>query len=93
MPRLGAIIFGYRYSGPGALILPLIPRRWAKDEIPMTVAELVAVLRSRAARYPDEEMIVHVTLPDGTIVIGDVMDVTEIGPGEGFALIATGDVE
>ncbi len=59
----------------------------------MTVAELVAVLQTRAAQYPDEEMIVHVTLPDGNIVIGDILDVTEIGPGEGFALIATGDME
>ena len=56
----------------------------------MTVAELAAALTRRAEIHPDEDVIVHLTLPDGSVIVGDITGFTDIGPGEGFALIASG---
>jgi len=56
----------------------------------MTVTDLVAALTRRATLHPDEDTIVHMTLPDGSVIVGDITGFTDIGPGDGFVLIATG---
>ncbi len=53
----------------------------------LTIAELAAALARRAELHPDEEVILHATLPDGTVFVGEVTGVTDIGAGEGFAVL------
>ena len=52
----------------------------------MRVAQITDAL---ATREPDEEVIVHVTMRDGAIMVCDLKAHTEIGPGEGFVLIVS----
>jgi hypothetical protein len=58
-------------------------RNW----ITMTVAEFAAVLARRAEQHLDEELILHATMPDGTVFVGEITGVTDIGAGEGFAVL------
>jgi len=55
----------------------------------MTVSELAAALTRRAEFHADEDVLVHVTLANGDVMVGAITGLTDIGPGEGFALIAS----
>jgi hypothetical protein len=55
----------------------------------MTVSEFAAALTRRAELHADEDMLVHVTLPNGEVIVGEITGLTDIGPSEGFALIVS----